>query len=1193
MAEVDELFWTLKADTKQLTQGVMAAQGRLQKFTNFMRGPTGPIAAVTILGTVALLTAVKLGKMAAELDEALREVGTLLPGTVADLKDVRQEIIAMSTRVPLPPVQLTKALYQAVSAGARDTREALMLVEVASKAAVAGLTDAFTAVDAITTVLNAYQMSAFDAERVSDVLFKTVEQGKIKFEEIASVIGNVATTAALMGVSIEEVGASMAVMTKFGFGAAEATTALNRFMLQAVSQTDDMVESAKEMGFEFTTFSSKTRTFTQMLIEMEEATGGQVEQLAKLNPNIRAAKTAFIEAAGGQEEYLRILKEAQRSMGTTQTAYEEMAGSFQNQSTLLKQKVNAELLYLGQYVLEGVLLPAVGKLNELLPETEGGLAGVLSRLEQFGQYRGDLRSVMETLLWFSMGGAGGRLLRGELGTTEGALGPGGQMLRRRQEDQLQNISGLGDLESVLYPTGNMGGAATGPVAKERLEAAKQLVLDGLAEIDAKRKEYGDSTVERIEREGKQAVEWIDNELNRYIDAEKQKERLSEEERKKREQEEIERAREVARERAALEEDLAGQIEKLTMNAAEIQLKRLGEQRDAYIELLGGAEAYYNAVSEGVILQGGSAAEFEKQYQMLKTVAEKEAARLEVAEKLRQSAEAQAEAFAEIDARHAMVIDNEERSALIAADRARFIKDELKLVTQILQAHDAEGGLLVKDEGLRRKISARVQELLKLLKDVLGVQEDVTDETEAEAEARKKAEAAAANDKRLRDMLQLVQLVEQGARGALDFAKNVGLINEELADTVSAMLQVAEGAATLAAGIASGNPGAIISGGLGLMGGISNLVGESPEDKARREALERNTVALHQLRKSYDDQRSIALGASGGTTSQLQSLFAGLDFTPGGFSGIRDWMKDIGTFNERMRELGVTAEDVQQMVSNLGLPVNLIIQDGVVAAGSLQQVQEALEEIGVGDWAAGFAGQMDSLRREFELFDIDDPLEQLKRIKAEFEAFTGLEVPDFDLDSAEGRAAFEEWIQEMFTRSQILPMSGGLTFGDLGGMSTQELLDTFGSMENLLDQIADAAEDGADSTGQSTSFQTVSRITIEQADKLIAQGSTQIFYLRQMAEALTGAGGSSGVLGPKRDPGFWATGIQPPSRGEVARFSDTLGDFKVMISEGAIVVNESVYGEGTAHEILNQLNTQLQEQTLHRKRGTGAAPQRTW
>ena len=365
MPVIDVLVWELIASTKGLVAGVGLATSKLKKFAALAGSTVGVAVA---LGAAVAIIGAKAAGMAAELDEAIRQVATLLPQTSEQLGDVRKAIIALSTRVPQPPVQLTAALYQAISAGARDTAEALFLVEVAAKAAVAGQSDTETAVSAISTVLNAYQLDISEATRVSDVFFKTIERGVLRFSDIAQNIGDVATTASLAGVSIEELGAAFATMTKFGISAAESTTALNRFLLSVVVATDDQRAAAKKLGVEFTITALKTKGLVRFLQEMEEAVDGDIEKLAAINPNIRAARAAFILAGEGGETFREILDEMAGSAGSADAAFQEMLGSAQNLSTLIKNKLSVVFFELGEDILKDLVIPALQLVNEILPE---------------------------------------------------------------------------------------------------------------------------------------------------------------------------------------------------------------------------------------------------------------------------------------------------------------------------------------------------------------------------------------------------------------------------------------------------------------------------------------------------------------------------------------------------------------------------------------------------------------------------------------------------------------------------------------------------------------------------------------------------------------------------------------------------------------------------------------------------------
>lgn len=359
---IDELFYDITARTGGFTRGIGSAQRGLAGFVGKIGGATIAIAA---FGAAAVAAGIKATRMAAALDASLREVSTLLPGTVENVSRLRDEVVALSTEVPQTPELLSRGLYQVISAGISDTAEAMDVLRVSARAAVAGLTDTFTSVDAITTVLNAYQLETSEASRVSDVFFATLREGKLTFEDIAGNIGGVATSAALAGVSIEEVGAAMATLTKFGIGTAEATTSLNRLFLSLTNVSDGAAEAAQRMGIELSTAALRSKGLVGFLQDLERATGGNIDALSELIPEIRAARGVFVLAGQGADEYRRILDQTNEASGASGDAFDKMNGSLENQATLLKNRINATWLELGQKTLP-LVLSFLEKINTLL-----------------------------------------------------------------------------------------------------------------------------------------------------------------------------------------------------------------------------------------------------------------------------------------------------------------------------------------------------------------------------------------------------------------------------------------------------------------------------------------------------------------------------------------------------------------------------------------------------------------------------------------------------------------------------------------------------------------------------------------------------------------------------------------------------------------------------------------------------------
>ena len=150
-------------------------------------------------------------------------MATISTQVTDDMTGFMNQVMSITQEIPIKAPEAAKALYSIVSAG-HDGADGMKILEVSAKAAVGGLTETETAADAITTILNAYKMSAEEAGTVSDQLFTTVRLGKTTFGELGASIAQVAPIAAAYGISIDQVLGAVASLTKQGTPTAQAMT---------------------------------------------------------------------------------------------------------------------------------------------------------------------------------------------------------------------------------------------------------------------------------------------------------------------------------------------------------------------------------------------------------------------------------------------------------------------------------------------------------------------------------------------------------------------------------------------------------------------------------------------------------------------------------------------------------------------------------------------------------------------------------------------------------------------------------------------------------------------------------------------------------------------------------------------------------------------------------------------------------
>lgn len=179
---------TIKVDanTAGLSRGMKAASAQVNTFgSSIQQGITRHAAGIrktgmALAGLGAAFTgmAVVSIKAAADFEKELATVSTMLDESAMHLMPQYEAGLRnMSKEFGESTATLSKGLYDILSASIPPA-QALDVLAVSAKAAVAGITDTGVAADAITTIINAYGLAAEDAADVSDWLFAIVKKGK-------------------------------------------------------------------------------------------------------------------------------------------------------------------------------------------------------------------------------------------------------------------------------------------------------------------------------------------------------------------------------------------------------------------------------------------------------------------------------------------------------------------------------------------------------------------------------------------------------------------------------------------------------------------------------------------------------------------------------------------------------------------------------------------------------------------------------------------------------------------------------------------------------------------------------------------------------------------------------------------------------------------------------------------------------
>ena len=318
------------------------------------------------------------------LESAMAKVGTIADTAKVPLESLSSQVLQVSGDMRIGADEIAEAAYQAISAG-QDTGNAVAFAGQASMLAKAGFTSSASAVDILTTALNAYGKGADEAGHVSDVLLTTQNLGKTSVDELAGSMGRVIPLAAAYNVSLENLSSGLAIMTANGIATAEAST-YTKSMLNELGDTGSTVGKIlqQQTGKSFAELNADGKSLGDVLQILYDKVGGNATEFAGLWSSVEAGTGALSLASSGADKFNGVLQQMQADSNLTQTAYDTMTDtmaykldgvkvSAQNLGTALFDAVSGRLG-------EGVAL-AGGYLQTLSESVQqNGIAGLAQGL---------------------------------------------------------------------------------------------------------------------------------------------------------------------------------------------------------------------------------------------------------------------------------------------------------------------------------------------------------------------------------------------------------------------------------------------------------------------------------------------------------------------------------------------------------------------------------------------------------------------------------------------------------------------------------------------------------------------------------------------------------------------------------------------------------------------------------------------
>lgn len=247
-------------------------------------------------------------KAASDFSDGMAKMSTLFDTTRVDVSKLSNDFLELSKKTGISATELAEAGYQALSAGVSVEKSA-NFVETAGKLSKAGFTSTTTAVDVLTTAMNAYGSQAGSADQIANKLIRTQNLGKTTVDELASSMGKIIPTASSMNVNIDNLCTVYTQLTKQGIATAESTTYANS-MLNELGKSSTTVGKAlmEKTGKSFQELMADGNDLSDVLVILQEYSEETGTGFNELWGSAEAGKAALAILNGGADEFKDTLK---------------------------------------------------------------------------------------------------------------------------------------------------------------------------------------------------------------------------------------------------------------------------------------------------------------------------------------------------------------------------------------------------------------------------------------------------------------------------------------------------------------------------------------------------------------------------------------------------------------------------------------------------------------------------------------------------------------------------------------------------------------------------------------------------------------------------------------------------------------------------------------------------------------------
>lgn len=318
-------------------------------------------------------------KNAADFSKQMSNVSTLIDTNVENMEKMNQEVLDMSTEIPVSIGDLSSALYDVRSAGI-NAASSMNVLRNSAKLGVAGLGSTKESVDIVTSSINAFGLTGRKADKVYDNIFKTVKYGKTNISELSQGFGATAGTVAAAGIELDEYLASVAALTTTGQPASQAHTQIKAAIAGLTRETKESKAVFNQLG---------ATSFKDLI----QKSGGMVNAFDKVTKTLKGNDAAILKVFGSTEAFNAVMSLTGKQGGAFRSTLNDMRGGL-NAIDVAYDKQSKQLHSQIEIANNSIQTLSIAFGTELAPSITAAVKTLSSVVKSFSAIPAPIKSVL-------------------------------------------------------------------------------------------------------------------------------------------------------------------------------------------------------------------------------------------------------------------------------------------------------------------------------------------------------------------------------------------------------------------------------------------------------------------------------------------------------------------------------------------------------------------------------------------------------------------------------------------------------------------------------------------------------------------------------------------------------------------------------------------------------------------------------